>query len=74
MKPKVTARSTNTPPLSGAEAFARLLVAAMAKKPELKVIAKVEKPNIVRTDDYTLDGVGVSDPIGMDRNRAEFAK
>ena len=38
MKPKVTARSTNTPPLSGAEAFARLLVAAMAKKPELKVV------------------------------------
>ena len=38
VKPKVTARSTNTPPLSGAEAFARLLVAAMAKKPELKVV------------------------------------
>ena len=40
VKPKVTARSTNTPPLSGAEAFARLLVAAMAKKPELKVVEK----------------------------------
>lgn len=43
MKPKVTARSTNTPPLSGAEAFARLLVAVMAKRPELKVVAKKEQ-------------------------------
>lgn len=39
---KVTARSTNTPPLSGAEAFGRLLAAVMAKKPELRVVEKRE--------------------------------
>lgn len=35
---KVKATSTGTPPLSGAEGFARLLVAAMEKKPVLKVV------------------------------------
>lgn len=35
---KVKASSTGTPPLSGAEAFARLLVAAIEKKPVLKVV------------------------------------
>lgn len=35
---KVKATSTGTPPLSGAEAFARLLVAAMEKKPVLRVV------------------------------------
>lgn len=35
---KVKASSTGTPPLSGAEAFARLLVAAMDKKPVLRVV------------------------------------
>lgn len=40
---KVKARSTNTPPLYGAEAFARLLAAVMAKKPELKIVEKKGK-------------------------------
>ena len=40
---KVKARSEGIPPLSGAEAFARLLMAAMAKRPELKVVEKKEK-------------------------------
>ena len=35
---KVTAKSNGTPPLAGAEAFARLLVKVMAKKPELKLV------------------------------------
>ena len=39
---KVKATSTNTPPLSGAEAFARLLAAAMAKRPELKLVDSVQ--------------------------------
>ena len=35
---------TNTPPLSGAEAFARLLAAVVAKRPELRVVeTKKEK-------------------------------
>lgn len=36
---KVKASSTGSPPLSGAEAFARLLVATMEKKPALQVVA-----------------------------------
>lgn len=40
---KVKATSTGTPPLSGAEAFARLLAASMAKRPELKIVEKKEK-------------------------------
>lgn len=40
---KVTAKSSGTPPLSGADAFARLLAAAMAKRPELKVVEKKVK-------------------------------
>ena len=40
---KVTAKSTGTPPLQAAESFARLLAAAMAKKPELKVVVKKGK-------------------------------
>lgn len=39
----VTAKSTGTPPLSGADAFARLLVAVMAKLPDLKAVEKKEK-------------------------------
>lgn len=35
---KVKATSTGTPPLSGAEAFARLLAAAIEKKPVLRVV------------------------------------
>lgn len=35
---KVKATSAGTPPLSGAEAFARLLAAAMEKKPVLRVV------------------------------------
>lgn len=35
---KVKATSSGTPPLSGAEAFARLLVAATEKKPVLRVV------------------------------------
>ena len=38
---KVKATSTGTPPLSGAEAFARLLAAAMEKKPVLRVLEAV---------------------------------
>lgn len=34
----VKASSTGTPPLSGAEAFARLLAAAVEKKPVLHVV------------------------------------
>ena len=37
---KVKATSTGTPPLSGAEAFARLLVAMVEKKPVLRVVEK----------------------------------
>lgn len=35
---KVKAKSTGTPPLPGADAFARLLAAAVGKKPELKLV------------------------------------
>ena len=35
---KVKATSTGTPPISGAEAFARLIWAAMGKKPALQVV------------------------------------
>lgn len=37
---KATAKSTGTPPLSGAAVFARMLVAAMAKRPDLKIVEK----------------------------------
>ena len=40
---KVKTRSEGTPPIQAAEAFARLLVAAMVKRPELKVVAKKAK-------------------------------
>lgn len=35
---KVKATSTNAIPLSAAEAFARLLVVAMSKKPDLQLV------------------------------------
>lgn len=35
---KVTVKSNGTPPLAGAEAFARLLAAVVAKRPELRVV------------------------------------
>lgn len=41
---KIKATSTGTPPLSGAEAFARLLVAAMENKPVLRVVENTRKP------------------------------
>lgn len=34
----VTVHKSGKPPLPGAEAFARLLAAAVAKRPELKVV------------------------------------
>lgn len=40
---KVTAKSNGTPPLAGDEAFARLLVKVMAKKPDLKIVEKKYK-------------------------------
>lgn len=40
MTAKVKARSTGTPPASAAAAFAGLLAAAMARKPELKLVEK----------------------------------
>ena len=40
---KVKATSAGTPPLSGAEAFARLLAAAMEKKPVLRVVTMEKK-------------------------------
>lgn len=40
---KVKATSTGTPPLSGAEPFARLLAAAMEKKPVLRVVENARK-------------------------------
>lgn len=35
---KIKARSTGAPPISGAEAFARLLVAMVEKRPILRVV------------------------------------
>lgn len=35
---KIKATSTGTPPLAGAEAFSRLLVKVMAKRPDLKLV------------------------------------
>lgn len=43
MTAKVKARSTGTPPANAAAAFAGLLAAAMAKRPDLKIVAKKEK-------------------------------
>jgi hypothetical protein len=40
---KIKATSSGTPPVSGAAAFARLLAAAVAKRPELKIVVKKEK-------------------------------
>ena len=40
---KVKATSTGTPSLAGAAAFAVLLAAAAAKKPELKIVERKEK-------------------------------
>ena len=40
---KVTAKSTGTPPIQAAASFARLLAAAMTKKPELRVVEKKDK-------------------------------
>lgn len=40
---KVKATSAGTPPLSGAEAFARLLAAAMEKKPVLRALTQPPK-------------------------------
>lgn len=40
MTAKVKARSTGTPPANAAAAFAGLLAAAMAKKPDLKIVEK----------------------------------
>lgn len=61
MKAKVTARSTNTPPLSGAEAFARLLAAVMAKKPDLKVVEPIpERGTLRRYDKWRQQGRGAS--------------
>lgn len=37
---KVAIKSIGTPPLTGAEAFARLLAAVAAKRPKLKVVEK----------------------------------
>lgn len=45
MKPKITVTTIGKPPLSAAEAFARLLAAKMQQRPELRVVEskKVEK-------------------------------
>ena len=43
MTAKVKATSSGTAPLAGAEAFARLLAAVVAKRPELKLIEKKDK-------------------------------
>lgn len=37
---KVKAKSTGTPPLPGADAFARLLVASMEKRPDLQLVKR----------------------------------
>lgn len=48
---KVKATSAGTPPLSGAEAFARLLVAVVEKKPVLRVVEKTQAPMPETCDD-----------------------
>jgi hypothetical protein len=40
---KITSKSSGTPPPASAAAFARLLLAAVERKPELKIVPKGEK-------------------------------